>query len=469
MTTPGTVPAPVAPTIASLVITPIRGSVDYEGAIMGGAALTIDYELEPSAYALLQFETQRRTPKTLRTLEFKFQEQIRDSAVKKFDGKLEVANKAKEYNQEKFCEEVKNGIQYYGFQPFFYGPSQTDATTMINYVEDRHLVDLATVLQEHTSRLVKPPVVQDPITGNETQESALARQKCYDSYEQRDMALTRLYIRSLLTDTFYETVKARHLTMGHDFERIPGQVLFMMVMDACHASIERDFEGARKALSDMTLAQFPGEDVSAFAMHAQKKILILMSDFALPIDLGSSLVSKVMQTESPVFNSLVMDHYKKVKSMEKKYAGKNPTLLTADSDYKEFGPIGSMEYLQNEHGTLLGENNWPATARQLPATPSGNATGDVDIASSTGTKHGQGTRPVPAYIKCHCCGENHYKRDCPCDKCKAKRAPGGAAQGGGGGRGRGGGRGTQGGRGQSTDRSWRLVEPADKTKPYIQG
>ena len=36
----------------------------------------------------------------------------------------------------------------------------------------------------------------------------------------------------------------------------------------------------------MTLAQFPGEDVSAFATHAQKKILILMSDFALPIDLG---------------------------------------------------------------------------------------------------------------------------------------------------------------------------------------
>jgi hypothetical protein len=199
--------------------------------------------------------------------------------------------------------------------------------------------------------------------------------------------------------------------MGHDFERILGQVLYMVVMDACHASIKNDFEGARKALYDMTLAQFLGEDVSAFATHAQKKILILMSDFALPIDLGSLLVSKVMQTDSAVFNSLVMDHYKKVKAMEKKYAGKNPTLLTADPDYKEFGPLGSMEYLQNEHGMLLGENNWGATAHLLPAMPSGNATGDIDIASITGTKHGQGTRPVPAYIKCHCCGENHYKRD----------------------------------------------------------
>jgi hypothetical protein len=214
MTTPAPVTAPVAPTIASLIVTPIRGSVDAEGVIMGGAALTIDYELEASAYALLQYETQRRTPKTLRTLEFKFQEQIRDSSIKKFDGKLEVANEAKEYGLEKFSEEVKNGILYYGFQPFFYGPSQADANKMINYVEDRHLVDLATVLQEHTTRLVKPAVVLDPVTNNETQESAKARLKCYDAYEQRDMALTRLYIRSLLTDSFYETVKARHLTMS---------------------------------------------------------------------------------------------------------------------------------------------------------------------------------------------------------------------------------------------------------------
>jgi hypothetical protein len=32
-----------------IVITkPLRGSVDAEGVIMGGAALTLDYELEPS-------------------------------------------------------------------------------------------------------------------------------------------------------------------------------------------------------------------------------------------------------------------------------------------------------------------------------------------------------------------------------------------------------------------------------------
>jgi uncharacterized membrane protein YgcG len=258
---------------------------------------------------------------------------------------------------------------------------------------------------------------------------------------------TRLYIRSLLTDTFYEAIENRHLTMGTDFDRVPGQVLFAMALDACHASIERDFDGAMKALNDMSLDQFPRENISEFATFAQKQLQILMSDFALPIKMGSMLLNKVTTTESPVFNSVVMQHYLKVKEMEKKYVGYNPTLLPKDPGYVKYGPVGSMEFIQDQHGTLLAENNWPATAQHLPQGPSGNATGDpVDINSDPGVKHGNGGRPIPPYIKCHCCGKNHYKTDCPCAKCTAKRAKGGKAGGGGGGGG-GGGRGGGGGGG----------------------
>jgi hypothetical protein len=135
----------------------------------------------------------------------------------------------------------------YDFQPFFFGPSQADANKMINYVEDHHLVDLMTVLHKHTSRLVKPAVVNDA-NGNKTDDSAKASHKCYDDYEQRDMPLTQLSLWLLLMDTINETVNAHHFTMDHDFKCIPGQVMFMMILDACHASIERDFDGARKAL-----------------------------------------------------------------------------------------------------------------------------------------------------------------------------------------------------------------------------
>jgi hypothetical protein len=68
---------------------------------------------------------------------------------------------------------------------------------------------------------------------------------------------------------FYEAVLVKHLTMGHDFKCVPGQVLFKMVLDACHAGIERDFERARKALEAMTLDDFPGHGKRLFGTRSQ--------------------------------------------------------------------------------------------------------------------------------------------------------------------------------------------------------
>jgi hypothetical protein len=63
--------------------------MDAEGVIMGGAALTLDYDLEPSPYGLLHYETQRRTAETLRncvrwSLSFRLQTQIRDLHKRKY-------------------------------------------------------------------------------------------------------------------------------------------------------------------------------------------------------------------------------------------------------------------------------------------------------------------------------------------------------------------------------------------------
>ena len=107
-----------------------------------------------------------------------------------------------------------------------------------------------------------------------------------------------------------------------------------------------------------------------------------------------------------------MDHYKKVKAMERDYVGKAPNLLVNDKSYQQlYGPLASMEEFQNLHGQLLADHTWPAMALKLPSSPGGHATGDVDQESRTGANHGGGARPVPAHIKCHCCGGNHYRKD----------------------------------------------------------
>lgn len=79
---------------------------------MDGAALTSAYDLEPSPYGYLLYETQRRTPKMLRQLEVDIQKLSRSSNAKMFDGKkLEVDAKSKDYDLDRFCTEVKEGIE----------------------------------------------------------------------------------------------------------------------------------------------------------------------------------------------------------------------------------------------------------------------------------------------------------------------------------------------------------------------
>ena len=200
-TLPSTVVTQAAQAVQAL-LTPLRGSVDGDGVIMGGAALTSGYDLEPSPYGYLHFETQRRHRKGMQQLETDFQKKKSSPDSSKFDRKLEVDPKSKDYDLDRFCLEVEEGIEFYGFEPFFYGPSLADPTIMVHIVKERHLVSLTSVLEEHESRLVTPAVVLDPVTGHETPSSRNARHKCYDSFERRDIALTRLYIRSLLSDTF---------------------------------------------------------------------------------------------------------------------------------------------------------------------------------------------------------------------------------------------------------------------------
>jgi hypothetical protein len=82
----------------------------------------------------------------LQQLETDFQKQSQSPDSSKFDGKLEVDPKSKDYDLDKFCLEVEEGIEFFGFQPFFYGPSLADPPRMVHIVEDRHLVSLASVL-----------------------------------------------------------------------------------------------------------------------------------------------------------------------------------------------------------------------------------------------------------------------------------------------------------------------------------
>ena len=150
-------------------------------------------------------------------------------------------------------------------------------------------------------RSIEPEPELDPDTNLETETSAQLRFEAYDEYEFDDFGLSRLVVESLLSPSLLERVITR---FGNDeeFETYPGQVLFVMALDTCNASVQRDIAGAQTRYEKLTLESYPGEDVTELATEALRLIHILSGSYALPLNLGTTLIKKVTNTSSEFFN-----------------------------------------------------------------------------------------------------------------------------------------------------------------------
>ena len=78
----------------------------------------------------------------------------------------------------------------------------------------------------------------------------------------------------------------------------------------------------------------------------------------------------------------------KTRAMEAKYVLKDPKLLYADADYKEYGPVGLCLLTSKAYGDLKKEGDWPALAPSKPTseanlTPVSPSSSDTDTATLT--------------------------------------------------------------------------------------
>ena len=160
------------------------------------------------------------------------------------------------------------------------------------------------------------------------------------------------------------------IRFGHldDYDDAPGQILFMMILDICNASADKDIESATKLLRDLSLASYAGESIEEFATEAQRLIHIMVGGYALHYNTGSDLLMKVTKTESDYFNRTMINLLDKVRDMEDKVvASRDPRTLTLDSDYGTHGPIALCGKLQDEYSKLLKRpNGWPALSKNCP-------------------------------------------------------------------------------------------------------
>ena len=136
-------------------------------------------------------------------------------------------------------------------------------------------------------------------------------------------------IESLITLRLREAVSTRFSHIN-DFDNLPGQIYFMMILETCNISISMDVTDAEQSFNNLQLSDYPGENVSALATDALKYIKIMNGAYSLPLRTGSKLFKKVSKTSSEYFNRTIFTHLDLAHRMEDKYALKDPGLLKKD-------------------------------------------------------------------------------------------------------------------------------------------
>jgi hypothetical protein len=104
----------------------------------------------------------------------------------------------------------------------------------------------------------------------------------YEEIERDDFELSRLVVESLHSEEIRDKMRVRY---DHElnFWDYPGGVLVIMELEISNASVSFDIEGAQAKLDELTLSNYPGEDISALCSDAQKQIKLMQSAYALPI------------------------------------------------------------------------------------------------------------------------------------------------------------------------------------------
>ncbi len=92
--------------------------------------------------------------------------------------------------------------------------------------------------------------------GEETQVSIINGYKKYDDYELFDCQLSRLAIESTLSKALNDDIRTRYSHL-EDFPFLPGNVYFMMALEASNASVSLDVDDAADKFASLSLISFP--------------------------------------------------------------------------------------------------------------------------------------------------------------------------------------------------------------------
>ena len=420
-------------------ISPRRGGVHpIYGVFIGGGELDDTYRLTGTRH--YKFTTQRRSAKVVNSIEQALLKAIDAKDVSKFNGNLETTPSTTEYelDKESFVKQLRKKVRLHGQQSFF---TITYQDQVLNLFEHYHKLTVEEVIEQYELRCDEPAPENDPVTLQETETSKQLRFEAYDDYEFDDFGLSRLVVESLISPDLLERITTKY---GNDqlYESYPGQVLFMMALDTCNASVQRDIAGAQVRYDKLTLDSYPGENVTELATEALRLIHILAGSYALPLTLGTTLIKKVTNTSSEFFNRKMFMLLDEARTLESKYKLLDPAAMGKDALFTTYGPYAICAALQEQHGRLLSDSDWPALATKLPESNTATATNDTPLPPSTST----------STVQCYKCKQYGHKANNPiCSLYTQKRESHQPAV----------------GNKMRPKDPWKYIEPKDLTTPVI--
>jgi hypothetical protein len=116
----------------------------------------------------------------------------------------------------------------------------------------------------------------------------------------------------------------------------------------------------------LKLEDYPVEDVKACPSFAQKQFKIIQSRYAPPFHSGSKLLLKFCITEYEQFNRQAYAMLDLVKNFERNFKLADPKYVTTRVDYRKYGPIPLITWLQKEHTAFVTDHEWPTLASKFP-------------------------------------------------------------------------------------------------------
>ena len=84
----------------------------------------------------------------------------------------------------------------------------------------------------------------------------------------------------------------------------------MMALETCNSSVSHDIDGATMLFTELTLDNYPGENISDFATEALRLVKIMQGGYALPVHVGSRLLQKITKTSCEEFNRKIFSLFR---------------------------------------------------------------------------------------------------------------------------------------------------------------